>query len=89
MLYDESRYFWTICQAVRLSSNGTDCKAAREAVEDLEMVGLYASTPGLFQGVVAGLKAALKASNPAARKAAASGLRNLMAAGRPPLLTQV
>lgn len=89
MLYDETRYFWTICQAVRLFSNGTDSRAAREAVEDLEMVGLYASTSGLFQSVVAGLEAALKASNPAARKAAASALRNLTTAGRPHLRTQV
>lgn len=77
MLYDETRYFWTVCQAARSATNGADCKAAREAVEDLEMVGLYASSSSVFEGAVAGLQAAQWASNPAARKAAAAALRNL------------
>jgi hypothetical protein len=79
MLYDETRYFWTVCQAVRFFSEGNDRKAAREAVEDLEMVGVNASSFRLFQGTVTVLQAATRASNPAARKAAAAALRNLRA----------
>jgi hypothetical protein len=80
MLYDETQFYWATCQAVRSSSNGHDDKAASEAVEDLEMVGLYASTSGLFGGVVASLHTATRATNPAARKSAWSALRTLCVA---------
>jgi len=77
MLYDETRYYWAICQAVRCFSEGPDGKSAREAVEDLEMIGLNASSFRLFEGVITSLEAATRASNPAARKAATRALRNL------------
>lgn len=82
-LLDETQYFWAVCQAARLSGERADRRAAREAVEDLEMVGLYASTAGLMQGATAGLQAARSASNPAARKAAELALRYLRSGPTP------
>ena len=84
MLHYETRYYWSTCQAVRVSSNGDDPQAARDDVEDLEMVGLYASTFRLLAGAAAGLEAATRARNPIAREAAASALRTLRWAVSPP-----
>lgn len=80
MLDEETRHYWITSQAVRSLGNGPSRKAARKAVEDLEMVGAYASSPRLFQGVVACLDAARQAANPAARRAATNALRELRVA---------
>jgi hypothetical protein len=80
MLRDETWHYWAVCRAVRSLSNSNNRRAAWEAVRDLEMVGLYASTPRLFQGVVACLEAATRASNPAARKVAHLALGKLRVA---------
>jgi hypothetical protein len=81
---DETWRYWAACRAVRSLSGGLDRRAAWEAVRDLEMVGLYASTPRLFQGVMACLETATQASNPATRKVASLALRNLRAVGSAP-----
>lgn len=86
MLCDETRHYWAACQAVRSSSNGPDRRATWDAIQNLEMVGLYASNPRLFQAVVACLEATTRASNPAARKVANLALRNLRVSGSAPRL---
>lgn len=76
MLDEETRPYWVTSQAVRSLVNGPARKAARKAVEDLEMVGAYASSPRLFQAVVACLEAR-QAANPAPRRAATNAPRKL------------